>query len=314
MARLDYESFREYCINNIVKVLGEEQYEAVFMQLNKNDETAIDSIQIKRKGMTSGSIPSFRVKEFYMDYCDGKSLGEVMLDIVKTVEELIDKPLSFDLGIFSAYDKAKDNLIIRPISFIKNQKLLSENVYWKHGDIALVLYMLIQNDENGLSSAKLPKQTASKWNLKEDHVLQSALENTAKLFPPIVLPLEFTMRGPEYLEQVPDNNKYFMDVMRPFKLLPSMLFSYYLSVGKGVNGATAAFYPAALARLSSILNDDLYLTFTSVRECLVHPASKLDINDVKKAAKPNPYVPPLEYLSSSVYKYSRSDDKLKMML
>jgi hypothetical protein len=294
-------------------VLGEERYELSFYELAKNDEIIIDSIQINKKGMKSGNIPSFRVKDYYMDYCGGKSLGEVMLEILKIIEPMVDKPIEFDLSVFEAYNSAKSNLIIRPISYTNNKKLLKEHIYKKHGDIALVLYMLMSRNEQGMGSAKVHKKIVLDWDVDVDYIFLAALENTARLFRPFILPMEFTFRGQEYFEQVPHRNRFFMDAMTPFELLPSDMDCYYLSVDAGINGAAAAFYPGVLERLGSIFEDDLYLTFTCVREAIVHPVSKIPVNAVKEAASGNPYVESLEFLSGRVYKYYRSDKALRML-
>jgi hypothetical protein len=314
MARLDYEAFKDYCLKSIVTVLGEQEYKASFEPLHKTDEIVIDSIYIKKKGAVFGdNVPSFRVKEFYMDYCDGKPLGEIMLDIVNLMETALETTFNVNLSVLKGYDDAKKSLIIRPLSYIKNKKLLQNHVFRKHGDIALNLYLVMQHDEKGMGSAKVPRKTFLEWNLNEDYVLQEALENTARLYPPIIVPFEFTLLGPEYLEQVPNHNKFFMHPLMPFELLPTSRNMYYLSIDKGINGAIAAFYPRALETLSSILNDDLYLTLNCVRDAFVHPVSDWDLNAIKRAARSNPHIEPLDYLSSNIYKYTRSSKELTML-
>ena len=316
MARLGYDEFKEYCMKSVVKVLGEDKYEADPQPFKQTDEIVIDSVRIVEKNNKTGHFPSFRVRPFYSDYCNGKPLGEVMLHIVKTIEEVLDKPLDLpDPGIFSAFDAAKDSLIIRPISYASNKKLLQDHMHKRFGGVAVVLYMLMQQSGESLMTAKVPRSITEEWGLDKDFLMRIALENTARLFPPFILPLEITFQGVEIFPQIPVSNRFFMDPVIPFELIPSGLHTYYLSVDKGgINGASAAFYPGVLEKLASIFNDDLYVSLPCIREAMVHPASKSDVSALNHGA--NSLIrtlDPLERLSPSVYRYSRSDKKFRML-
>ncbi|MCL2010894.1 MAG: DUF5688 family protein [Synergistaceae bacterium] len=315
MARLSYDEFKEYCMKNVVKVLGESKYGAISQPIKKSDEIVIDSVQITEKNSKPGHCPSFRVQPFYLDYCNGKPLGGVILDILKTIEGFLDNPPDLgDPNVFNGFDNAKDNLIIRPISYASNKKLLQDHVHKQFDDVAVVLYMLMQHSGETLSTAKVPKLIAEEWGLNGEFLLQVALENTARLFPPFILPLELTLQGAEAFPRIPGSHKFFMDPNIPFKLVPSEINTYYLSIEKGINGASAAFYPGVLEKLASIFDDDLYILLPCIREAMIHPAlsSKMDaLNHVAKAMIDS--LDPLERLSPSVFHYSRSDKKFRMV-
>ena len=315
MAKLDYEGFKSFCTKNIVKALGEDKFDAIPTLIQKTDEIVIDSVQIAEKGVTTGYLPSFRVEPFYSEYCNGKALGEVLRDILKSIERLMPLPPGVaDLSIFDSFDKAKSNMIIRPISYSDNKKLLKEHIYKKIGDIAVVLYMLMHQSDKGMSSAKVPRGTAEKWGLNDDFLIQVALENTAHLFPPFILPLEQTLLGIESISKMPIQNKYFMNPMLRFNLLPSMLNTYIMLIDKSANGASSIFYPGALERIASLLNDDLYLSLPCVREAAIYPASISDPDELHQSAKAMiEILDPLDRLTSFVYHYSRSEQKLRML-
>ena len=315
MVKLNYEEFKEFCAKNVVKALGEEKYDAVPRPIRQTDEIVIDSVQIMEKGMTGGPIPSFRVEPFYSDYCNGKALGEVLREILKSIERFLTQPLDVaDVSIFDAFDKAKKNLIIRPISYTDNEILLNEHIYKRIGDIAVVLYMLMHQSDTGIGSAKVPRGTVEKWGLSDDFLMQVALENTAHLFPPFILPLEKSFLGVESFSRIPIQNRYFMKPMLRFKLLPSMLNTYIMFIDKSVNGASSVFYPGALERVASLLNDDLYLSLPCICEALIHHASQSDPDELHHSAKRvMEGLDPLERLSPFIYHYSRSDQKLRML-
>jgi len=313
--RLDYEGFKKYCMTNVIKVLGENEYEASSILITKSDEEEYDSIQVKEKGQKSGYMNSFRVKPFYMDYCNGKPLGEIMLEIIRLMEESIGRKWDVDIESLISFDKGEKMRIIRPISYNKNKQTLTAHVYRQVGDIALVLYMIMSEEKGQMISAKIPKKSVDEWGVDEDFVINQALENTMRRYPPIMVPLEYTMYGQEYINKMPTEKKIFMNPLFPYKFEKSRMNIYYMSIDNGVNGAIAAFYPGVLTKISDMFKDDLYLTFTSVRDCILHPVSKVSKKAVQSAAKDTflHMTAPADLLSNSVYIYTSANNKLEMI-
>lgn len=219
--------------------------------------------------------------------------------------------------MFTVFDNVKDNLIIRPLCYFRNKKLLQDFVYWVNGDVALVLYTLMQVGDENLATAKVTKKSAENYGvISEDYLKRLALENSERRFKPILLPQETLMFGGSDIEKIPMEEKFFTNPLIDYKFQRSRIGAYYLSIDQGVNGAIAVFYPGVLKAVSSILNDDLYVTFGCVRDATVHPASEIPLKMVKSAAKSNlsnPYISEDEFLSANVYKYNRKDDTLRML-
>jgi hypothetical protein len=317
LAILDYDYFKEYCMTSMVTILGgPDKYSAELTTIAVADDEHIDSIMVRKAGSTEGWQISFRPRPFYQDYCNGLSLGEVMLEILKVV----DRPLKFDwdfnpndIVIFHAVEK---RLILRPLNYYRSKKLLQEHVYLKVDDIALVLYVLV-NDGNGeRHTAKIPRKVFTDWGLPEDFVIQLAMENTVRLYPPMLMPMEATlttsMQGDTSFSFFLANNKFFMDPLLAYKLKPSMAHIYTLCVHKGINGAMAPFYPGVLDRLCDLLQDDLYICFTSARECAVHPASTISLSEIKNLARemyqnPQLLADSIDKLTPNAYVYYRKE-------
>jgi hypothetical protein len=317
MVKLSYEDFIAYCVKNVVKVFGEDKYEAKFTKVAKDDVVEHDSVQIAEKGIISGAYPSFRIKPFYEDYAGGKALGEVMLDIIKSMESFFVTIEGLNINFVTDFDKSKDKLIVRPISYTKNKKTIKDCFFKICGDIATVIYILISEKDDTTFTAKLPKETALDWGINESFLWQAAIENTNRMYPPFLVPFEHTINGKETTDKLPDKNKFFMNPLLRYELLPSMGDTYYLSIDKGINGAIAAFYPGVLDRLCQVFDDDLYLTFACIRDVIVHPVSVTDVKFVKKAAfdtSTGPYLmEEMDFLSSSAYTYTRAERTLRII-
>ena len=80
---LSYENFIEYCVKNLTTVLKNE-YELKSNKLYKTDEWVVDSFNVQKKDDDSKVKTMFEIhtRPFYLDYADGKPLGEVILNII----------------------------------------------------------------------------------------------------------------------------------------------------------------------------------------------------------------------------------------
>ena len=77
------------------------------------------------------------------------------------------------------YEFIRNRLIVRPINFTDNKYELKDCVYKKIGDIALVLYVLLYNDEKmGLGTVKAQKAFIDKWEKDYGERWEDALRNT----------------------------------------------------------------------------------------------------------------------------------------
>ncbi len=124
--------------------------------------------------------------------------------------------------------------------------------------------------------------------------------NTYFISPPRIYHWEKMLFDREYTG---DN---FMDLLNPYK--PNRGISgNCLSTEKRTNGAAAIFLPGVARRLAELLESDLYLVFTSIHEVMIHSTDvvypedlKVVLLDTVKKATPKE-----DYLTSSIYRYSR---------
>jgi hypothetical protein len=311
--KMDYDEFIKYAVEALSKIFVGERYRVVESVSQKTDEEAYDVIHVREKvnGVDMGR--GFRVGPFYNDYSLGKPLGELVLEMVKSVEESEEWTKKIDLTKINEFETVRDVLIIRPLNYRRNQKMLKDFMFRRVGDIALVIYMLVSNENNMMATAKIARKSIESWNLPTDYIFDWGLENTARLFKPCILPAEAIIRG-KLPKDYPAAKKYFMEPN--FKLGKSLLGSYTLIVENSLNNATAVFYKGALKRLSELLNDDLYIVIASFDHAIVHKQSSISLDKIQymaKKEKNNPYAKPEDFLSDNVYTYSRKDDTLTMV-
>ena len=76
------------------------------------------------------------------------------------------------------YDITKEKLIIRPLNYNDNWYELKNIVHKTYGDIALVLYAILYDDERGLGTMKIQQSVFESWEKDIDEVWNEALLNT----------------------------------------------------------------------------------------------------------------------------------------
>lgn len=182
------------------------------------------------------------------------------------------------LSSFRDYDKVKDRIIVRPLNYKLNHKELLHAVYQKYGDIAVVLYLLLDNQETGghtqLLSTKVPAEVLIDWDLDIETVMSAAVENTMKLRPPVLVGFGEGIEFAQYTSFM-DNPDLKIDFHSPFAPI--------VSTNPDLNGAVSAFYPGVLERLFEMTGEPFYLIFTNISEFHIHPVSmKFSVSKMRK--------------------------------
>lgn len=170
------------------------------------------------------------------------------------------------------YEALRDKLIIRPINYQKNKYDLKECIYRQVGDIALVLYVLLDDRRIGgrhdVTSAKMKKSVTDTWGLTEDEIFDRALGNTYVMAPPRMYFNPMDMKNPPYEKGA------FMALNSPIReILPSQ--SPAVTTTNQMNGAIALFYPGVKERIAQMIGGDFYVAFTSMHEAKLHKAGTI---------------------------------------
>lgn len=205
------------------------------------------------------------------------------------------------------YEKLKERLIIRAVSFHSNEEQLKSAVYRRFGDIALVVYLMIRETEYDFLSAKVQKQVVEKWGKKEKEVFDSAMINTHVLYPPRIYDWLHGNGRFGYRDGV------FMSPLEPVTLEKGPQGNCLTNV-KQLNGATALFYPGVAKRISVLLGEDFYAVFTSIHEVMIHGASTVEPSVIRASlASVNANNQKEEILSDKVYYYSGRENTLSVV-
>jgi len=218
---------------------------------------------------------------------------------VADVDDLTDK--------ISSYDKIKDLLIIRPINYPTHKDTIDDSIYQVIGDIALVAYILIDKRDNCITSTMVKRDFATIWGIVPSQIMADAFSNCFSQDPARLLDIHRCMFDCTYAGD---------DIFATDTTISPSPFGNCLSTNSRTNGAVSAFYPDVLPRLSALMDDDLYLVFTSVHEVMVHPVgSGVTPSDLKNVleATMEEATPESDILSHHIYRFDATDKSLSVV-
>lgn len=211
----------------------------------------------------------------------------------------------------SGYEKNCRQFILRPLNYRLNREELGDCIYWRFGDIALVLYSQLGNVEKEYVTIKIRRCMTEKWNVPPEKMLTDALFNSFTQMPPRIFQAGDIRFSYDWDDGVFMPGECRMDEVILSREREEGIRGYRLTTTKRQNGAIAIFYPGVQARLAEILKGDYLVGFTSIHEAVIHPVHLKNVNEMKAAIRHiNTVFDEQDMLTNSIYRYCEKRGKL----
>lgn len=194
-------------------------------------------------------------------------------------------------------------VMVRPLNFTRSRQELENGIYKRFGDISLVLYAPLFENEEDEVMMQISRDTIRQWKMAEKTLLEDALRATCALRPPRLY------RGTDIQGLASSEEGVFMPGEGGRKLCiqndeKEGIQGYRLTALGHANGAVALFYPDVLEQLAELFGGDYYIGFTSVHEVVVHPVRYKVLQEMKAAIlRANVLCDSREMLTDKVYRY-----------
>ena len=240
-----------------------------------SDILLTDILLLKKKAPGSGVMRLHRIPT---ERCWSRKKD--LEDIFKEIREdlaLTDKATyskeALDKRSSGVYEEIRDRLIIRPLNYRLHELDLRGRLYHRRGDIAFVLYQLVGDNKDVLTTSKILKEELKVWGVDILQVMEDALNNTARLYPACV---------------------YDKKTHREVDLLKTDLAKQDIMVGDGqtlistfktVNGAIALFYPGVVTKLMQIFGGPFYAVFMNINDVMIFERNDVRTRAAAKSAK-----------------------------
>lgn len=303
---MNYEMFVEELKNRISAAINVPIENMEFVKDGNKYAPTGDRLLIKlAKHEDAWEMCGVHVKELFEELSKGTSFNSIVNSSVEDIKQIQEQNLYKETKKIWNYETVKDSLFIRLLNYDDNSKELSNAVYKRIGDIAQVLYMKVSECDGNIMSTKIFKSVVEKWKedgltLSEDNILEEALRNTERMYPPRIYRWDQMLFNPEY------EGEEFMSPSTE-EAINQDLIGNCLTTAKKTNGAVAIFYPGVAERFAGVLDSDLYLVFTSVHEVMVHKADAVDAVDLSIILQDTleEATPKEDFLTRKIYKYEK---------
>lgn len=265
----------------------------------KNNDCTLTALVIRKQDEEMGAM--VYLNPLYDDFTHGISIDSILNTIF---DSYADMPAFKRKLVLETYDfnSVKDKLCLKLINFDRNQEYLKDKVFKRFlGNLAVTCYYKPFSD----CSITITEGLLHTWKITEDELFDIARANTQKQ-----LCFQFDTIGTAI-------NKAFEESVGesdlPINLEEDDIEMYVVSNDTYEYGATALLYEEVLEQAGDFLKSDFYVLPSSIHELLVLPAKdNMDIIGLKEIVSyiNQTEVPECDYLSDTVYLYSRADKTL----
>lgn len=255
------------------------------------------------------NLMHWKLRSLYESY-KREGWQSVLPEIIIKLQQVGSKSEQLFAGNAS-YEECFDRLILRPVNFHRYKRELDNCIYWRYGDIALVLYGVLRDEGDDYVTLKIHRDVTEGWNLSDDALLTNALLNCYEKMPPRLFRAgDFEMK-PEAAKGVFMPEEKGRPVKIDSKNKWEAIRGYRLTTVRQLNGALAIFYPGVRKRLAELMGGDYFVGFTSIHEAVIHPVKHKNANDMKEAIQHiNAIFDEQEMLTNRVYRYSCKREEL----
>jgi len=303
---MNYELFKEVVAEKFKDYLPEQF---------ANMEVSIKSVEKVNRSLDSlhfsGSegnmvTPTIYINDMYNKYLQNENLEEVLQNSAVMLENAMEEvPM---VGAID-FNTAKDNIVFQLINTEQNIELLSGVPNRKFQDLSIMYRWVIKTDETGIQSTIVKDALAEKLGMSEEQLFKVAVENTKRIFPPVVKSMNDVIRDMFMKDGMPGD---IVDMM--IGEMPAEQTMWVISNERGINGAASMLYEDKLNKLATDLDNDLYIMPSSVHEVIAVSTSMGDPNELAQmVAEINMDQVSLdERLSNQVYHYDKDLRKLSL--
>ncbi|WP_314723435.1 DUF5688 family protein [Enterocloster bolteae] len=301
----EYFEFVDCLKKEVQHIIKDWEAEVIFRQAN--DSETKDYLLVEMPTKEGMGIQRFHVEEIFQDL---KSERATMEEIAEAVRETLKMGYRVSgLGLFDMadnYEKIKDSLILRPLNFDANAEKLDKGVFYQIGNVALTLYINIGSMKNKYISSMVSSELLSIWEKKKEEVIEAAIRNTYRLFPPRILDAYLLYCGmpgeQEFMHTTPETVKN------------NRGEGIFVTTINRVNGAISIFMPGVAERLAELLGSDFYIGFLGTESAVIHNSSFITPDAIREALKyQESQCDCDDFLSGKVYFYSRERNRIEVI-
>lgn len=304
---MNYEIFKEVVAEKFKDYLPE-QYQGMEIRVASVNKVnrPMDGLTLVDKSAEKNVSPTLYINDMYDHYLHTENLQKVLQDAAESMDKaFLEAPHT---GIFDM-DNARDNIVFQVVNTVQNENMLRDMPHRDYQDLSIIYRWVVAVDERGIQSTVVRDNLAKQLGMTEADLFKCAVENTRRIFPPVVKSMNDVMKEMMMSDGMPPE---IADMV--IEEMPADRTMWIISNEKGINGAGSMLYEDVLHKLAMQLETDLYLLPSSVHECI---AVSVDMGDPYELAEMvneinMSQVALEERLSNQVYHYDKDARRLTL--
>lgn len=258
---MNYEIFKEVVAEKFKNYLPS-QYQDMKLRVEAVDKVNkhLDGMTLVDESAEKNISPTIYINDMYEHYLQTENLQEVLQKAAETMERAFaEAPVVGSLD----FDSAKDNIVFQVINTMQNQDMLNDMPHREFQDLSIIYRWVVKIDEQGIQSTVIRNNLAEKIGMTEEQLFKAAVENTRRIFPPVVKSMNDVIREMFMADGMPMEIANMM-----IEEMPADRTMWIISNDRGINGAGSMLYEDNLHKLAMKLETDLYILPSSVHECI----------------------------------------------
>lgn len=307
---MDYAEFKSGIRELVQDKLGCD-YTLTVQEVIKNNGIILDGLFISKEA--ERITPTIYLNSYYKQYEMGMSILETADSIISCYMENRGTSIK-NIKCLMDYEDAKKFISFKLIQKDTNQRLLQDIPSYDLLDLSIVFYLDLGAGDEGEITAMIHNSHMKSWGVSKEELYDRAKENSSRLHPACISPMEEVMLG-ILREQGLDDNQVEMTKM----LIGSRAMEppfYILTNKTGVNGASCILYENCLSDFAETLGADIVILPSSLHEVLLLPdRGQLDYQDLQEMVQQINKTEVMEedILSNKIYHYARLENKLTVI-
>lgn len=309
---MNYEEFKDYVKNNILKYLPPEYEDAnvKVTQIQKNNGVQLDGMIIETEN--TNVFPTIYLNDFYREHVDGAEMVSIMEKIKDVqLEHALDTRM--DVSKITDINNVRDRIIPRIINAERNEELLNDRPHMLMDDLAVTYHIQLDGCQDALATVAITDAVASQLGVTQPELHDIALTNLPEVSKPQFINMAEMLAStviPGFDSMSPtEKQDAINEVMPPDPAVPM----YIITNANKTHGASAVLDENLMREVEEKLGD-VYILPSSTHELILLPIDEntptlseleglvQEVNQTQVAEQ--------DFLSDHVYAYDSNTKEL----
>lgn len=258
---MDYEIFKEVVKEKFLSYMPE-KYHGMEVKISPVEKVnrKLDGLNLLVADGEQTVLPTIYINDIYDKYLKTEDLQLTLQDAAEAMDRVFrEAPPVPSLDMRTA----KDNIIFQLVNTAQNEDMLKNKPHRDFQDLSIIYRWVVGMDERGISSTVISNHLAKELGMGEEQLFRAAAENTRRILPPVINPMNKVIRDMMLAYGMPPE---IADLM--MREMPPEQAMWVISNDRQMDGAASMLYEDKLHNLAEIVGTDLYILPSSVHEVM----------------------------------------------